>query len=167
MSSLAKVYLDYREADRCMVAGQTVTFTALGREISRIYAASVQGSAKGILLGVEFSPRETIKVKVEVAKDQWEEQVFEVAENARIRRIWLSASLRDLVPGDAVELELKNNKVTEIYAEKVELRQKGGLWPLPCPIILPLPLWMKRDRRPPIKLLLMPASAGIGSDFRQ
>jgi hypothetical protein len=128
LSSLAKVYLDYREADPdALVAGQTVTFTALGREISRIYAASVQGSAKGILLGVEFSPRETIKVKVEVAKDQWEEQVFEVAENARIRRDRLSASLRDLVPGDAVELELKNNKVTEIYAEKVELETEGRI----------------------------------------
>ena len=128
LSSLAKVYLDYREADpEVLVEGQSVTLTALGREISRIYATSTKGSTQGVLVGVEFSPKETIRVKVEVKKDQWEEQVFEVAEDARIRRDRLSASLRDLVPGDAVELELKNNRVSEIYAEKVELETEGRI----------------------------------------
>lgn len=124
----ARVYLDssLAEIDE-LVPGQKVTAWVVGQEITRIRAESFSDEVTGTLVRAEFAPTERVIVKVETAKGQWSEKTFEVDKEARIRRDGRSATLRDLVAGDEVELVLENNKVVSLYAERVELETEGRI----------------------------------------
>lgn len=108
-----------------LVQGQQIRAVVRGQEISRLQATSFADEITGTLVRAEFAPVERVVLKVETAKGQFSEQAYEVEQKARIRRDGSRATLRDLVPGDIVEIELTNNKVTELYAESVELETEG------------------------------------------
>lgn len=126
LTSKARMELDGRVTDgQDLVVGQQVRAMVIGTEITRLWASSFAGELKGSFVRAAFSPRETVIIKVEVAKGVWEEQAFEVAKNASIRRDRRISTLRDLIPGDSVEIELKNNQVVSLYAEKLEMETEG------------------------------------------
>lgn len=126
IGSGARIELDGSVVDpSALVAGQQIRAIVKGNEISRLWATSFTGEAVGTLVRAEFAPVERVVLKVETAKGVYSEVTYEVERNARIRRDGSRATLRDLVPGDEVELVLTNGKVTELYAELVEVRTEG------------------------------------------
>lgn len=126
LTAKARVELDGRIIEgQDLVAGQQVRAMVIGTEITRLWASSFADELKGSFVRAAFSPRETVIIKVEVAKGVWEDKAFEVAKDASIRRDRRAASLRDLMPGDSVEIELKNNQVVSLYAEKLEMETEG------------------------------------------
>lgn len=119
----ATVYLDNTAVGlEALVAGQQVRALVLGQEIVQLWAQSVTGKASGTLVRVEYAPDARLVVQVEGS-----EKTFALDSGARIRRDGRTVTLRDLLPGDAVELELQNNKVVTVYAETVEVRTEGRI----------------------------------------
>ncbi|WP_227762432.1 S-layer homology domain-containing protein [Zhaonella formicivorans] len=122
LGDAAEVYLDYKEAGAAdLFVGQKVIMKVKGLDINKIYASSVKWEAAGKLVSVAFAPEETITIEDEDGK----KETYKLAKDARVRRNSNTVSLRDLVPGDKVELELENNKVNYVYAEKVESEAAG------------------------------------------
>lgn len=128
LRSDGRVYLDNTLADPdALVPGQQVKALVAGQEIIQLWAESFSSQVTGTLVRAEYAPTGRVTVQVETAKGELREQTFEVAANARIRRDGRSATLRDLMPGDEVELELRNNQVVTLYAETVEVRTEGRI----------------------------------------
>ncbi|GAW92429.1 S-layer homology domain-containing protein [Calderihabitans maritimus] len=118
------IYLDYREAEiEDLVSGQEAKLTVKGSEIIKIFATSFEREVEGTLVKVEFVPQTTITVETEEEGTK----TFPVAEDEelRVRKDGDRVSLRELYPGDLVELELKNEVVQRIYAETVENEVSG------------------------------------------
>ncbi|NLL17984.1 MAG: S-layer homology domain-containing protein [Clostridia bacterium] len=108
-----------------LVQGQEVRAIVSGQKVSRLWATSFTGEVEGTLVRAEFAPVERVILKVETAKGQFSEQAYEMEQDARIRRDGSRATLRDLVPGDEIEAELTNGKVSALYAKRVELSTEG------------------------------------------
>lgn len=110
-----------------LVAGQEVRALVDDQEITRLWATSFSDTVQGSLIRADFAPTETIILSVETAKGKWTELTFEMDKDARIKRNRRTVTLRDLVPGDQIELELRNNKVSRLDAQIVDMDTEGRI----------------------------------------
>ncbi len=128
LNNMARVELDGRVSDgQDLAVGQQVRAMVIGTEITRLWASSFVNELKGSFVRVDYAPQETVVVKVEVAKGVWEERSYELAKDVSIRRDLRSVTLRDLRKGDMLEIDLKNNQVISIYAEKLQMDTEGRI----------------------------------------
>ncbi|MBS3975474.1 MAG: S-layer homology domain-containing protein [Syntrophomonadaceae bacterium] len=116
------VLLDSRSAKaEDLFPGQSLEITVRGNNATLILASSVETDAEGTLAAVAFAPREAIRI---VRKDGTE-ITFPVAPDVRVRRANTTITLRDLLPGDELEINLRNGVVQRIYASQLERRIQG------------------------------------------
>jgi len=128
LNNQVRIEMDGRVSDgQDLAIGQQVRAMVVGTEITRLWASSFVDEVKGNFIRLDFFPKEVIVLRVEVAKGVWEEQSFEVAENATVRRDRRVAALRDLRKGDVLEIDLKNNRAVSIYAEKLIMDTEGRI----------------------------------------
>ncbi|MEW6662551.1 MAG: S-layer homology domain-containing protein [Bacillota bacterium] len=118
----AAVLLDSRTAKvEDLYPGQELEVTVKDNAATLIMAASFEWDLEGTLIAVAFAPREAIKIE----KKDGTEVTIPVAPDVRVRRSNVTITLRDLLPGDELELNLKNGTVQRIYASQTEKRLSG------------------------------------------
>lgn len=122
LDSQTQVLLDYRTATAAdLYPGQAVEVTASGGRAEKVLATSVEEEASGSVVSTSFAPRETLRVRLGDGR----EKDYPLAEGARLRRGSATITLRDVLPGDRVDLELRNGKVERLYASTEESELVG------------------------------------------
>ncbi|MDN5348074.1 MAG: hypothetical protein PWP65_1638 [Clostridia bacterium] len=104
-----------------LVPGQYATIQVRNGEVIELSARDLDWELEGTVVGISFAPRESITVKDKngVEWNLW------VSEQATIRRNGETTSLRDILAGDGVKLELKNRVITDLRAT-AEIRDIQG-----------------------------------------
>lgn len=117
-----KIYMDFKETTvDSLMEGQEVVVEATGKQAEKVFAKSIRWELEGKVLGVSFVPEASISIEDE----DGEEHTFRVDEDARVKVDGRTKTLRDVLAGYEVELELTNNTVTRIYADKVVQSVEG------------------------------------------
>jgi len=106
-----------------LLPGQEAVIIATGQLAVSVTASSREWEAAGEAVEVSFLDGQKLKLK----DDQGQEQTFKVAEDARIRRNGEVVSLREILPGDLLELELQDQTVVRLYADAPEKETSGTL----------------------------------------
>ena len=124
VDSNTKIFLANSEAKLAdLIDGQEVVIIALGLKATRIDARNIEKTVSGTLVRVSFSPEVTITILNSATAT---EETYLVGDDAIIRRDSVSGlTLRDIYPGDEVDIDLKNKVANRIYAFKVESKAKG------------------------------------------
>lgn len=120
------IQLDRKEVDlKDLIEEQEVMVIARGSKATRIDAQNLEKTITGVLVKVSFAPDVTITV---LNEDTQREETYKVHENVSIRRDRTrNLTLRDIFPGDEVDVDLKNRVVTNIFAAKAESRTEGNV----------------------------------------
>lgn len=118
-----KIYIGTREyALADLVEGQQVMIIATGLKASRIDAQHLEQTISGTITAVSFSPEVAITI---LNKTSQKEETYKIDANVIVRREGKSVTLRDILPGDEVDIDLKNRVATKIYATKVQSKASG------------------------------------------
>ncbi len=118
---LARKEVDLKD----LIEGQEVMVIARGVKATKIDAQNLEKTITGVLVSISFTPDVTITVLNEATE---KEETYKVDENVSIRRDRTrNLTLRDIFPGDEVDVDLKNRIVTSIFASKVESKTEGNV----------------------------------------
>jgi len=108
---------------RDLVVEQDVTVIARGNRATRIDARDLRQTITGELIRVSFTPDVTITVLNNVTN---REGTYRVAEDVDIRRDRTrNLTLRDIFPGEEIDIDLGNGVVTHITASREHNRVEG------------------------------------------
>ncbi|MBO8168482.1 MAG: S-layer homology domain-containing protein [Thermoanaerobacteraceae bacterium] len=115
-----EILLDYKSAELVdLVAGQPVEVTVEKGLVTQILAESIEETVEGTAVKVDFGVETSIVINTEDGA----EQSYVVADNVDIDGD--ADSLRDIITGQQVELELKNKKVVNIDVTNMEEEVEG------------------------------------------
>lgn len=115
-----EILLDYKAAELVdLVAGQPVEVTVEKGLVTQILAESIEETVEGTAVKVDFGVETSIVINTEDGA----EQSYVVADDVDIDGD--ADSLRDIITGQQVELELKNKKVVNIDVTNMEEEVEG------------------------------------------
>ncbi|MBZ4688292.1 MAG: S-layer protein [Clostridiales bacterium] len=104
-----------------LIAGQEVMIIAEADLAERIDANDYEWTLEGTFVEVDFA-EETITV---VNLETEEEETYKLSGSVDVDKDGDNVSLRDLVPGDELEIEMRNMEVKDIKASTVEKKVEG------------------------------------------
>jgi len=108
---------------RDLVVEQRVEVVVRGNRAIRIDASDLRQTISGELVEVSFTPDVTITILNEVTQ---REETYRVSENVDIRRDRTrNLTLRDIFPGEEIDIDLGNGVVTHIVASREQSRVEG------------------------------------------
>lgn len=117
------VFLDYRKASVDeLYPGQEVRLDLRGDRVLNLWVTSFEQELEGEVTGTSYVPKMNITVIVGE-----EEKNYFIKEDARIYKDGDRVTLREIYPGDKVELEIVNGLVERIYAKGTEGEVEGYL----------------------------------------
>ena len=106
-----------------LVERQEVTIVARGMRATRIDAQDLRQTITGEIIEISFVPNVTIRILNEVTE---REETFRIAEDVDIRRDRTrNLTLRDIFPGEEVDIDVRNGVVTQIIASREHSRVEG------------------------------------------
>ena len=106
-----------------LVVGQEVSVVARGTRATRIDAQNLQQTITGEIVEISFTPNVTITILNEVTQ---REETYRVSENVDIRRDRTrNLTLRDIFPGEEIDVDVRNGVVTHIVASREQSRVEG------------------------------------------
>lgn len=119
-STLVKIDNSVKDADD-LEAGQEVEIEVRGETALIIKADNHKYNMDGVIQEISYTPN----IEITIKDEDGENHTFFIDEECDIERNGTDVSLQDLLVGDEVDLEISNNKVTEIDADAVDDEIEG------------------------------------------